>query len=70
MTAYIVRRLLLLIPTLFVIMLINFVVLQFLPGGPVEQIIAEITGEGTAITERVTRSGGSEIAPQTGGAWP
>lgn len=67
MTAYIVRRLLLLIPTLFVIMLINFVVLQFLPGGPVEQIIAEITGEGSAITERITRSGSSEISTQTGG---
>ena len=65
MTAYIIRRLLLLIPTLFVIMLINFVVLQFLPGGPVEQIIAELTGEGSAITERVTRSGGSELSPQT-----
>ena len=66
MTAYIVRRLLLLVPTLFVIMLINFAVLQFLPGGPVEQIVAEITGEGSAITERVTRGGGSEISPRTG----
>ena len=65
MTAYIVRRLLLLIPTLFVIMLVNFAVLQFLPGGPVEQIIAQITGEGSDITERVTRSGSSEINVQT-----
>ncbi len=68
MIAYIIRRLVLLVPTLFVTMLINFVVLQFLPGGPVEQIIAELTGEGAAITERVTRSGSSEITPQTGGA--
>ncbi len=68
MIAYIVRRLVLLVPTLFVIMLINFVVLQFLPGGPVEQIIAELTGEGAAITERVTRSGSSEISAQTGSA--
>ncbi len=67
MIAYIIRRLLLLVPTLFVIMLINFVVLQFLPGGPVEQIIAELTGEGAAITERVTRTGSSELAPQAGG---
>ena len=67
MIAYIVRRLILLVPTLFVIMLINFVVLQFLPGGPVEQIIAELTGEGAAITERITRSGSAEISPQTGG---
>ena len=65
MTAYIIRRLLLLIPTLFVIMLVNFAVLQFLPGGPVEQIIAQITGEGSDITERVTRSGSSEITVQT-----
>jgi len=67
MTAYIIRRLLLLVPTLFVIMLINFVVLQFLPGGPVEQIISQITGEGSAITERVTRTGSSEISVQTDG---
>lgn len=67
MISYIIRRLLLLVPTLFVIMLINFVVLQFLPGGPVEQIIAELTGEGAAITERVTRSGSSELGPQAGG---
>ncbi len=64
MTAYIIRRLLLLIPTLFVIMLVNFVVLQFLPGGPVEQIIAQITGEGGDITERVTRTGSSELSTQ------
>ncbi len=67
MTAYIIRRLFLLIPTLFVIMLINFVVLQFLPGGPVEQIIAEITGEGSEITERVTRGGQGELSTQTSG---
>jgi len=70
MAAYIVRRILLLIPTLFVIMLVNFVVLQFLPGGPVEQIIAELTGQGADITERVTQTGGSELlettTPQTG----
>ena len=40
MVAYILRRLLLVIPTLFGIMVINFAVVQILPGGPVEQIIA------------------------------
>jgi microcin C transport system permease protein len=60
MTAYIVRRLLLMIPTLFAIMVINFVVIHVAPGGPVEQIIAQITGEGADITERVTRSGTGE----------
>ena len=57
MTAYIIRRLLLMIPTLVGIMLINFIVVQVAPGGPVEQAIAQITGEGSDITERVTRTG-------------
>ncbi|MEM8776357.1 MAG: microcin C ABC transporter permease YejB [Pseudomonadota bacterium] len=46
MGAYILRRLLLVIPTLIGIMIINFVLVQFLPGGPVEQAIAELQGEG------------------------
>ncbi|MEM6888046.1 MAG: microcin C ABC transporter permease YejB [Pseudomonadota bacterium] len=46
MGAYIVRRLLLIIPTLFGIMLINFALVQFVPGGPVEQAIARIQGGG------------------------
>jgi microcin C transport system permease protein len=60
MTDYIIRRLLLMIPTLLGIMVINFVVIQLAPGGPVEQVIAELTGEGAEITERVTRSGTGE----------
>ncbi|MGE0418826.1 MAG: microcin C ABC transporter permease YejB, partial [Acetobacteraceae bacterium] len=46
MTAYLIRRLLLVIPTLFGIIAINFVVIQFAPGGPVEQMIAELKGRG------------------------
>ena len=46
MTAYLFRRLLLVIPTLFGIIAINFVVVQFAPGGPVEQMIAELRGQG------------------------
>ncbi len=46
MGAYVLRRLLLIVPTLFGIMLINFALVQFVPGGPVEQIIAQIEGEG------------------------
>ncbi|MFQ5756280.1 MAG: microcin C ABC transporter permease YejB [Acidiferrobacterales bacterium] len=65
MTAYIIRRLLLMIPTLFGIMLINFVVIQLAPGGPVEQAIAELTGEGAAITGRVTRAGVGETLQTT-----
>jgi microcin C transport system permease protein len=44
MLAYIARRLLLIIPTLFGIMVLNFVIVQFAPGGPVEQTIAELKG--------------------------
>jgi microcin C transport system permease protein len=54
MGAYLVRRLLLVIPTLFGIMVINFAVIQFAPGGPVEQMIAEIRGTAVAATERIT----------------
>ena len=46
MGAYILRRLLLIIPTLFGIMVINFVLVQFVPGAPVEQVIAQMQGEG------------------------
>jgi microcin C transport system permease protein len=45
MAAYILRRILLMIPTLFGIMAISFAVIQFAPGGPVEQVIARITGQ-------------------------
>ncbi|MBO9397742.1 MULTISPECIES: microcin C ABC transporter permease YejB [unclassified Shimia] len=46
MGAYILRRLLLIIPTLLGIMIINFSLVQFVPGGPVEQVIARMQGEG------------------------
>lgn len=46
MTAYLIRRLFLVIPTLFGIIAINFAVIQFAPGGPVEQMIAELKGQG------------------------
>jgi len=46
MGAYILRRLLLIIPTLLGIMIINFALVQFVPGGPIEQIIAEMQGQG------------------------
>ena len=46
MGAYIFRRLLLVIPTLLGIMIINFVLVQFVPGGPIEQILANLEGRG------------------------
>ncbi|MDF1720587.1 MAG: microcin C ABC transporter permease YejB [Minwuia sp.] len=61
MIAYIVRRLLLMIPTLFVIMLINFAIIQFAPGGPVEQVIAEIRGTAVGAGARLTGAGGGEV---------
>jgi microcin C transport system permease protein len=64
MLAYIIRRLLLIIPTLFGIMVINFAVIQFAPGGPVEQIIAEITGTAVGATARVSGAGGEISAPR------
>ncbi|MFO1188261.1 MAG: microcin C ABC transporter permease YejB [Alphaproteobacteria bacterium] len=61
MLAYIIRRLLLIIPTLIGIMTINFFIVQFVPGGPVEQLIAQLTGQGTDAVSRVTQSGGGEV---------
>ncbi|MBX6327180.1 MAG: microcin C ABC transporter permease YejB [Pseudolabrys sp.] len=58
MTAYIVRRLLLMIPTMFGIMLVAFVVVQFAPGGPVEQVIARLTGADTGATSRISGAPG------------
>src|SRR3981081_2420792 len=54
MTAYIFRRLLLMIPTLFGIMLISFTVVQFAPGGPIERIIAQLSGADTGGASRVS----------------
>ena len=53
MATYILRRLILLVPTLFGIIAINFAVVQFAPGGPVEQAISEARG-GPGATERIT----------------
>jgi microcin C transport system permease protein len=58
MFAYIVRRLLLMIPTLFGIMVLNFVIVQAAPGGPVEQMIQKIKGTDVSATERMSGGGG------------
>ena len=63
MGAYILRRLLLVIPTLLGIMIINFTLVQFVPGGPVEQIIAQMEGGGDVF--EVISGGGSEIVTET-----
>ena len=53
MAAYIVRRLLLMIPTLFGIMVLNFIIINAAPGGPVEQVIARIQGHDVGATARL-----------------
>jgi microcin C transport system permease protein len=58
MPAYIARRLLLMIPTLLGIMLISFVIVQFAPGGPVERIIAQLQGQDSGATSRISGGGG------------
>jgi len=58
--AYLLRRLALLVPTLFGIILINFAVIQFAPGGPVEQMISEIRTGGGNTLGRLSGEGGAE----------
>jgi microcin C transport system permease protein len=60
-TAYIVRRLLLIIPTLFGIMVINFIIVQAAPGGPVERVIAQLKGQDIEATARVAGTAGGEL---------
>ena len=63
MLAYLVRRLLLIVPTLFGIMVINFVVIQTAPGGPVEQLIQQLTEGGAAdVTGRVSGTATGDLA--------
>jgi microcin C transport system permease protein len=60
MLAYIVRRLLLVIPTLFGVMLVNFIVVQAAPGGPIDQVIAQIRGARGGALARITGGGSNE----------
>jgi len=61
MAAYLLKRLLLIIPTLFGIMLISFVIIQFAPGGPVDRIIAQLTGHDSSIVSRIGGGGGETL---------
>jgi len=61
MGAYIIRRLLFMVPTMFGIMLVAFTVVQFAPGGPVEQVIAKLTGSDTSATSRISGSPGGDF---------
>ncbi len=71
MIAYIVRRLLLIVPTLFGIMLVNFAIIQAAPGGPVELTLARIKGTAGEATARVGGGAGemaTRQAPRAGGS--
>ena len=68
MFQYIIKRLLLIIPTLFGIMLLNFLVVQFVPGGPVEQMIAKLTHSDVGATARFSGSAGDLSGRNSGKA--
>ena len=67
MARYILRRLALIVPTLLGIILINFVIVQFAPGGPIEQIIASVTAGQMSATAGIS-GGGDTAALQTSAA--
>ena len=62
MFAYIVRRVALIPLTLFGIMLVNFVFVQFAPGGPIELLLARLEGTAVEATARVSGAGGAEVS--------
>jgi microcin C transport system permease protein len=67
--AYIVRRLLLMIPTLFGVMVLNFVIIHAAPGGPVEQVIARFQSTEVSATARFSGGGKQgDVAPQAQGS--
>ena len=67
MGQYLLKRVLLIIPTMFGIMLISFAIIQFAPGGPVERVIAQITGTDVSATARIGGSQGDGMSGQSSG---
>jgi len=68
MAAYVLRRLMLIVPTLFGMLLVSFVVIQFAPGGPVERVIAQLTGTDVDPSARVGGGQGGEVGPSDASA--
>ena len=68
MAQYLLKRLLLVIPTLFGLLLFSFALAQFLPGGPVERIIAELTGHASSTAARIGGGGGDALGGGAAGA--
>jgi microcin C transport system permease protein len=69
MGIYILKRILLMIPTLLGIMLMTFAIIQFVPGGPIERIISQIQGTAVSATARIGGESGGEVgrAPNASG---
>src|ERR1700756_4532872 len=65
MTAYIARRILLIFPTMLGILFISFVVVQFAPGGPVERVIAQLSGADTGGSSRISGSSGGDFGARS-----
>src|SRR3954454_15353367 len=65
MAAYIARRILLMIPTLLGILFVAFVVVQFAPGGPVERVLAQLSGADTGGSSRISGSSTGDFASRT-----
>src|ERR1700722_16136350 len=65
MIGYALRRIALMIPTLFAIMVVNFFIVQAAPGGPVQQMIAKLRGNDIAATARITGEGAGELKSTT-----
>ena len=72
MGAYIAKRFLLMIPTLLGVMLMTFAIVQFVPGGPIEQVIAKMQGTDVDSTSRISGNAGNEaggtVDPQASGS--
>jgi microcin C transport system permease protein len=66
MLSYIARRLALMVPTLFGILLISFVIVQFAPGGPVERVISQIQNPNSGASDRVGGGSGGDSGAQSG----
>ncbi|HET7839627.1 MAG TPA: microcin ABC transporter permease, partial [Rectinemataceae bacterium] len=67
MTRYIIRRLLLMIPTLWAIITLNFFIVQIAPGGPVDQAVASLSGLGAGpAMEQISGAGKKEVGSTEG----
>src|SRR4051794_40980363 len=62
MGSYIARRILLMVPTLLGILLVSFIVVQFAPGGPVERVLAQLSGADTGGSSRISGSSGGDFS--------